>query len=151
MASEHLRRRRLARLNAAKPVGYVYFVGAEEVCRVKIGFSFHDPDERFKPLETGSPVKLSKLGLMRGEFRREAELHRRFAKYRARLEWFHLVPEISDFIAAEARNWEELIAEEKAARDAKGTMESERRHAEMQAVYRAARWPTSEDYMAGRT
>ena len=146
------KRRRLAKeaTKAAKPIGYVYFVGAEEVGRVKIGYTLFDPNGRFETLETGSPVKLSKLGLMRGSLAREAELHSRFKHHHARREWFHLDSEIVEFIAVEARDWKDLLWEEKVASELVRQEATARKIEAMQRQYQAINSPTSTDYMLGR-
>jgi hypothetical protein len=51
-------------------------------------------------------VDLSVLALLEGSRQLERELHRRFAVYRLRGEWFRDVPEIRDFFARDYRRIE---------------------------------------------
>jgi hypothetical protein len=80
----------------------VYFVQCDRF--VKIGYA-HDVRVRLKALQTASPFPLKPLGFMACPSEdlakiEEADLHRRFAAYRLehRTEWFHLSPEITQFI-----------------------------------------------------
>lgn len=96
-------------------IGYVYFLWAKAVNRIKIGYAFHDPDRRFLALDIGSPVKLKRLALMRGPQSLELELHARFKKSRRKGEWFRCDADLMGFIASHARDWRELRREEAAA------------------------------------
>ena len=75
----------------------VYFITARALAQVKIGFS-ETPFLRLKALQTGSPVPLEMERLMDGGADVEAELHERFAEFRARGEWFHLSGVIEVFM-----------------------------------------------------
>jgi hypothetical protein len=72
----------------------VYFVRNGD--QVKIGTTVNVP-ARMRAL-TLDPRNV--LGTEPGSQRREAELHRRFAKYRIRSEWFHAAPEILDYASS---------------------------------------------------
>lgn len=65
----------------------VYFIECDGL--VKIGVS-DDPYTRLKELSTGSSSPLRLLGCIPGGFKREKELHRKFANQRATGEWFYL-------------------------------------------------------------
>lgn len=145
------KRRRLAKEAAkvAQPLGFIYFVGAEEVGRVKIGFTHYDPDGRFLALATASPVKLSKIGLMRGTITQEKGLHSRFAAHRFQLEWFHHRDEVAEFIAAEGRNWASVIREDEDARSEKHQIDHALMMREVMAAHRQCERETSVAYMMG--
>lgn len=78
--------------------GWIYFVRVQDF--VKIGFTV-DPQKRLLELQTASPFSLELLCQHEGNRNKEAELHRRFAKYRVRPdgEWFHLDQEVKNYIA----------------------------------------------------
>lgn len=84
-------------LDATGP--YVYFVEAP-VGLIKIGFS-KSLRERFKKLQTCSPLPLGMLSLRRGCYADEIELHKRFAGDRVRGEWFSATDEIRACARAE--------------------------------------------------
>jgi hypothetical protein len=65
-----------------------YLIGAEHTHLVKIGHTTLDPQRRLAALQTGQPMTLSLLWSTTGKY--ERELHRRFAAYRVRGEWFDL-------------------------------------------------------------
>lgn len=81
----------------------VYFIEAEGTGCIKIGVA-NCSWYRMKTLDTMCPVKLTLLGIIPTDKqgRLEKEIHQRFAAYRAKGEWFHAVPEILDYIKAEA-------------------------------------------------
>jgi hypothetical protein len=111
--------RRRKKLPPVPPIGYIYFIAAPEIGRVKIGWSLLNPDSRFAALDTASPVALEKWALMRGRQFIERELHARFAIHSVKGEWFRLVPEVESFVVENARPWRGLLAEiEKADREA---------------------------------
>lgn len=69
--------------------GWIYFIladGAESF--VKIGFSSFCPWARMAGLETGCPLKLKIIGLVRGNQRLEREYHAAFSSLHHRGEWF---------------------------------------------------------------
>jgi hypothetical protein len=94
---------------AIELVSFVYFIEAPEVRRIKIGYSEANPDGRFVSLDTASPVRLEKRALMLGSRDTERHLHRKFAAYAVKREWFEFVPEIREYIAKWASNWDNLL------------------------------------------
>lgn len=77
-------------LRSALRTGWIYFV-ADGAGLVKIGFTTAvDPDVRVRALRTRYGKGLSLLGVIRGTMRGESDLHRRFADYRTRGEWFRM-------------------------------------------------------------
>jgi hypothetical protein len=64
---------------------FTYFIQAARVGHIKIGRAI-DPLQRLAELQTGSPVKLELLAVLRGDH--EAMLHRKFADLRIHGEWF---------------------------------------------------------------
>ena len=77
----------------------VYFIGDEGA--IKIGFAAH-PEIRMENLQSGNPRQLILLGSYRRRDARaeERRLHRQFAAYRIRGEWFRDSPELRAVIAA---------------------------------------------------
>lgn len=71
----------------------VYFIQAGPTGDVKIGYA-KDPAKRLRHLGTGSSEPLHIIRLFEGEVADEMALHRRFAAYRGRGEWFKPIPEI---------------------------------------------------------
>lgn len=80
--------------------GYVYFIAAEGVPRIKIGWSrtLANARARARHLEIGSPVRLGLVTLMPGSQRDERKMHRRFAHLRDRGEWFVSDDELRAFV-----------------------------------------------------
>lgn len=72
---------------------YVYFILAESVGRVKIGFS-GNPLWRCADLSQNSPVYCRLIGCLKGEPRVEKEWHKRFDHLRIRGEWFEYTGEL---------------------------------------------------------
>jgi hypothetical protein len=78
----------------------VYIVQCEdEFGPVKIGVSSNVP-ERIKALEAYNPYPLKLLALLSGGYLLEEALHRRFAQWRIRGEWFAYCSEIRALVAA---------------------------------------------------
>lgn len=70
-------------------MGTVYFVTAEGLDLVKIGFTENDPLKRLSALQTGSPLKLRILGLIEGvSLQIEKSIHQILADHRIIGEWF---------------------------------------------------------------
>lgn len=90
--------------------GWVYFVEARSVNRVKIGFSAENPDGRFATLDTGSPVTLTRRALVWGGRDVEFALHDRFRRHRIKGEWFHAAPEIEAFVRKYGMPWAGAVA-----------------------------------------
>jgi hypothetical protein len=89
------------------PKGYVYFIEAPSVHRIKIGWAHGDLRVRLSGLQVGSPVPLVILAYMRALFEREAELHRRFASLREIGEWFRDDPLLRRYIEKHAKAFRE--------------------------------------------
>jgi hypothetical protein len=77
--------------------GYVYFIEAVGLSRVKIGYS-EDPENRLKQLLTGSPVALQIFAKMPGNQPMEKEIHARFLHLKVENEWFHFTDEIKVYV-----------------------------------------------------
>lgn len=84
-------------------ISYVYLIQASESKNLKIGFS-SNPDRRIKKLQTGNKEKLSMIGLIRGGAKTEKMLHKMFASYRERGEWFRNSEEIRSFFDISRNN-----------------------------------------------
>jgi excisionase family DNA binding protein len=81
-------------------VGWIYFVGAAEVGRIKIGHTANHPDQRLDTLRTSAPTEIAALGILRGTARVERAIHRHFAGYRWHREWFRDEHPLRAFIKA---------------------------------------------------
>ena len=69
----------------------VYFIENVETGRIKIGFTASSVNQRVKTLQTGSDCELRLLGVITANYDEgttELQIHRRFAKWRYRGEWF---------------------------------------------------------------
>jgi hypothetical protein len=75
----------------------VYFIGTDDEF-IKIGFTTNLLD-RVRSLSTGSPRDFRVHLVVRGDRDDERELHRRFAAYHVRGEWFRFTEAIVKFIA----------------------------------------------------
>lgn len=69
----------------------VYIIGSKELpTRHKIGWA-KDPEQRIRELQTGSPVPLEIIGVIRGgTLETENELHVAFGQHRLHGEWFDI-------------------------------------------------------------
>jgi hypothetical protein len=76
--------------------GFVYFVEAQGLNAVKIGFSAREPTLRIESLQTACPMPLVPLGAIRGTVRDERLLHARFREHHLRGEWYALTPHMRD-------------------------------------------------------
>lgn len=138
---------------ADERLGYVYFVREvrkDGKGRIKIGWSEFSPNTRFGDLNVGSPRDLEKFALMRAPFSHEGVLHKRFAKYRRRGEWFHPHASLLAYIAENARDWKELLAEEKGRAEAASSEKYARDIAEMRRQYRRIEDHQSSCWMLGK-
>lgn len=79
--------------------GFVYFIGAETVGAVKIGFSRRHPRGRLKELQTGCPIPLKILAYVEGGPEQELSLHRRFSSLKIHSEWFRLEGALLDMVS----------------------------------------------------
>jgi hypothetical protein len=95
--------RRIPSEACSMAVGYVYFIEAESVGLVKIGWTGQPPVVRFGLIRGMSPVPLTMLGVVPGGREAEADLHREFRLDRERGEWFRVTPRLRDFIRANAQ------------------------------------------------
>jgi hypothetical protein len=80
--------------------GFVYFIAAELLGVVKIGFSASHPDGRLKELQTGCPARLKLLAFVEGSLSEERQLHRRFSGLCTHGEWFRFEGEVRFLINA---------------------------------------------------
>jgi hypothetical protein len=83
---------------------YVYFVRAETMRLIKIGIA-KDLESRLSGLQTGSPDKLTLMGLIRPDTDPkylENRLHNKFSKHHSHGEWFHPHPSLEAYIAKHA-------------------------------------------------
>lgn len=78
--------------------GHVYFLQNGRRKLVKIGFS-GDHTSRIGGIQSMNPDKLKLLATVPGSRRLEAELHKRFAKYRVQGEWFSVEGALAAYIA----------------------------------------------------
>jgi len=87
-------------------IGYIYYIYARELNRVKIGFTVRSIKERMGEFQTGSPTPLSLLGysVLQNPFFIEQKLHFMFEPFRVRVdgqqigEWFHAEGIVLNFI-----------------------------------------------------
>lgn len=79
--------------------GWVYFALAEDSGRFKIGKA-KDVEKRLKSVQTGCSEELSVYGVLPAvdPLAMERAIHKRFAHWRIRGEWFEATDEILDFI-----------------------------------------------------
>jgi len=75
----------------------IYMILAPEVDRVKIGISAK-VEQRLNNLQTSHSQDLCLVMMLDKPDKYERVLHKRFAKYRVRGEWFQMCPEIAEFI-----------------------------------------------------
>jgi hypothetical protein len=77
--------------------GWVYFIAAEGVDLVKIGFAV-DIERRLASLSGVSPVALTLAGFMEGPRELESEVHDYFSEEREHYGWFRLSDALQTFI-----------------------------------------------------
>lgn len=78
--------------------GFIYFLQNGRRKIIKIGFT-RDHGGRFTSLQMANPDELKVLATIRGTRLLEAELHKRFAKFNVRGEWFRLDGELAKYVA----------------------------------------------------
>jgi len=78
------------------PQTRIYFIQAGH--RVKIGLT-DKPEDRVRALMTGQPHDVRIIAMMDGGFAQEKALHKKFAKYHVRREWYKFSKEIKDYVA----------------------------------------------------
>lgn len=77
----------------------IYFVEAEGVRLIKIGYTHEDGfDARLATLQVWVPIRLNLIGTMPGTEIEERKLHARFGEVRSHGEWFWPSRELLDFI-----------------------------------------------------
>lgn len=81
----------------AQEFGYVYFLDAPDVNRIKIGTGIC-PEDRLQAVRLMCPVPTELLGLIVGGRRKEAELHSQFSHLRRHGEWFEGTVELREAI-----------------------------------------------------
>lgn len=81
-------------------VGYVYFLRDSILGKTKIGHAASDVQARIGQLQAGCPQTLELIAIIESDDanRLEMKLHRDFARYRYRGEWFSLTDEDLDSI-----------------------------------------------------
>lgn len=77
----------------AREFGYIYFLDAPDVNRIKIGTGVC-PEDRLQAIRLMCPVPTKLIGLMVGGRQEEARLHARYADLRRHGEWFEGTPEL---------------------------------------------------------
>jgi hypothetical protein len=97
--------------------GFVYFVQAELLRHVKIGFAAN-VEKRLSQLQSGSPDKLELLGVILTDDMESLEryLHNRFRRDRLHCEWFAASDAVREFVAGNASS----LARAQATRIARG-------------------------------
>ncbi len=88
-----------------KSTGWVYFIQAESIGLIKIGWTASRPLIRLSMLAVGSPVNLTLLGVSPGNPDLERQTHGRFRADRERGEWFRPSEALKQFIAENAVDW----------------------------------------------
>jgi hypothetical protein len=86
-------------------IGWVYFVVAPEIGRIKIGHTDGHPRKRLAALNQNCPLEIEGIGLLRGSVRVERTLHGLFQDIRWRHEWFLPESILQGFITAHALPW----------------------------------------------
>jgi hypothetical protein len=79
--------------------GFVYFIRADDLGFVKIGYTCK-PSDRLSKLQIASPHELRMIGHIRASMVEEGRWHSRFAHLRVRGEWFRLTTELEEAISA---------------------------------------------------
>jgi len=81
-----------------KQCGYIYFLLAEKLDAVKIGFTRNTVEKRLKYGNTWSPYDFDVLKIIEGTMLDEVALHKRFHKDKIQREWFQYSDELKEFI-----------------------------------------------------
>ncbi len=77
----------------------IYFIRCALTGRVKIGFS-EKPWSRLVKMRVDCPTELVMASVIEGDKAAEAALHKRFAAFHVRGEWFSETAELRDFVMA---------------------------------------------------
>jgi len=84
----------------------IYFIYAEEINRVKIGYTGDEgASYRVESIKTSSPVALRLIGTIQGNMKKEREFHRRFDQQRKHREWFEVSGELLSFMNETFGQW----------------------------------------------
>ena len=86
--------------NPGNPDGVIYAIGYGD--KVKVGWARTSARDRLKALQIGCPEDLVLMGQRQGTVADERVLHRRFAQWRIRGEWFRLEGDVADWISSHA-------------------------------------------------
>ncbi len=81
-----------------KHSGFIYFLLAEKHNAVKIGFTRGSIEKRLINGITWSPYDFDVLKVIEGTMLDEVALHKRFAQYKIKREWFEYSDELKEFI-----------------------------------------------------
>lgn len=83
---------------ASKPAkgAFVYLIHDEDKNLLKIGFT-ENPTRRFKEIKNANNNKTKIIGYIIGTKTNEANLHRKWKRLHAKLEWFNYDEEIIDY------------------------------------------------------
>lgn len=91
--------------SAVARLGWVYFLAAPQVKRIKIGTTRNHPSKRLKKIRDSAPVTILPVGVLRGSPFVEDRLHSIFDHTRWRYEWFDSDKWLARFIADLAQPW----------------------------------------------
>lgn len=87
-----------------KEAGFVYFIRAAAMNRVRIGWTT-DPGRRPGELVRSSPVMLEYAALLPGTQEDESWLQYKFRSANVHDDWFDLTPELNEYIEWSKENW----------------------------------------------
>lgn len=79
------------------PLSFVYFIQSENGGFIKIGTAEY-PVTRMKAMQSGCPIILKILGCIKGDYKRERQIHSQFCDERRHFEWFEPTPRLLAFI-----------------------------------------------------
>jgi hypothetical protein len=96
LRAEKSRRVKKSRRKMTTRNSFVYFMGGDDGY-VKIGFS-NNPHKRLRGVQIGSASPVRLLAMLRGDRNDEDSLHKRFAAYRVRGEWFRFEGEFKEYV-----------------------------------------------------
>lgn len=88
----------------------IYFIKAEETPYIKIGYT-QDVHKRIVKMQADCPVKLTVIKTVEGDKDYEDELHRKFAAFHYRGEWFKMSESLIEDLTVVKENeevWEKL-------------------------------------------
>ena len=84
----------------------IYFIQQGQDGPIKIGFTEGEIDGRLSSLQTGNPEVLRCIGIVDGTIPDERALHKQFAAYHIRGEWFQTAPELFQYLRAAIKDTE---------------------------------------------